>query len=400
MDFSRENLSSIMGKIKLLFLTQTLGLGGAEQFNADLLGELQAHHEFEVIAATTNEIYATQLRQKKLTVLQTKTIIDVIGDWKGLLKALVLWPVSAWEYYKILKSVWPQFILMSGFGEKLVVTPLARWLGIPVVWIEFGPLDSVLDKFGGVPRKWYGWCMKWPVKIVTSSRYSANLLIKNPGLESQKVVVIRCGRALDKVKIHRLKISARPPKTPTIVCVSRLEPGKGQDILIDAFAQVHKEIPTAMLEIVGEGDFLSILQRQAQRLGFQKQISFLGRVDDSLVAMAKATVCVFPSLWPLEGFGLVLIEAMAVGQPIVAFDRDPTPEIVVDEKTALLVPVQKEGANTDTVKKLAETLVALLNNKIKAKKIGQAAEDVFWSRFTIQSVAGEYTTLFRKLLKS
>lgn len=122
-----------------------------------------------------------------------------------------------------------------------------------------------------------------------------------------------------------------------VVAVGRLEHEKGFDRLIDAFANVAASYPEWGLLIAGRGSLHHALERQAGRLGLQGRVHLAGPTEDPTPTLAESDVFVLPSRF--EGFGIALIEAMAAGLPVVAFDCPAGPrEIVRHGIDGLLVP--------------------------------------------------------------
>lgn len=361
---------------KITFITQTMAIGGAEVFNLDLLETLQKQHHVQVTVFTTSREYQTKVSQAKLTAQHIPFLLDVIGDWKGLLKTFFWLP---WALVWYCKTLWQQrhtdLILMSGFTEKLVVTPLAAALRIPVVWIEFGPLSTVLDKFLGLPRFWYESMCDLPTQVITSSLHTQRALSSELPFP-QTIQVIQCGRRLEPLR----KVKSQPKR---LVCVSRLESGKGQDLLLQAMPVILQKHPTARLRIVGEGDFQATLEKVVKELQLQNNVEIVGKVPDALSELRAAEVVVFPSMWALEGFGIVLIEAMMQAKPIVAFQRGPTPEIIEDKKTGLLA----ESGNKE---ELAEKIKYIFEHPQFAEKISIQAQKAFKEKFTIEQSAQKY----------
>jgi glycosyltransferase involved in cell wall biosynthesis len=125
------------------------------------------------------------------------------------------------------------------------------------------------------------------------------------------------------------------PTGPSFLFVGRLEEIKGVDILIKAFSEVLHHYPTAHLDIVGSGRCLESLERQAKRLGIAPQVAFHGFLaSDRIGYYQRADVCVFPSRY--EPFGIVVLEAMAAGRPVIASATGGIPELVEDGQTGLL----------------------------------------------------------------
>lgn len=156
-----------------------------------------------------------------------------------------------------------------------------------------------------------------------------------------------------------------------ITAVTRLVPRKGVRVLLDAFAEVHRDIPAAHLLIVGDGPERANLKQQAARGGLTSAVTFLGNVSDDDVRRAVAVGDVFV-LTPLdlpedrEGFGIVYLEAAALGKPAVASRTGGIPEAVLDGETGLLV----EPSN---VQDTAQALKTLLTNDELRIRLGTQA---------------------------
>jgi glycosyltransferase involved in cell wall biosynthesis len=368
----------------LSFVNQTLGIGGAETFSCDLLWALKKFEHVTIEAYTNNDRFAKMLLSEQILVQKTPVVIDIIGDWKGLIKGFLLFPWALCVYARIAwNSRRCDVALLSGYPEKLLFTPLARLFKIPVVWIEFGPLEPIFQKFLGMPKLLYKCVQSLPHAIIVPTNYTKNSILHETSLHENKIIVIPCG---SKMPIPK---HMKGTKDQNIVCISRMEKGKGQDILAVSFSRVLKKYPKSRLQFIGEGDFLPIVQAKVHALGIHKNVDFLGFVPNVKKYLESAVICVFPSVWPLEGFGVVMIEAMAYGKPVVAFNRGPAHEILEHEKTGLLA---KEG----DVSELAKKIEMLLGSEQKRKTIGNEAQKVFREKYTIKSVAKKYMKILKR----
>lgn len=352
-------------------------MGGAEVFINQLLTWFKTKN-VPVKAWTT---YKPQIRNLNKLGIRTKRIpivFDIIGDWKGFIKGVILLPF-AFFYYGYLTYINKNSgtLLMSGF-EKLLVTPWAKIFNVPVVWIEFGPLETVLSKFFGFPGLIYRLVSKLPDYVIESSQNTHKYNIGVTGFDSKKVKVIPCG-------ISPLKLYKSPAKKFTAYCVSRMESGKGQDLLIKAWPKVLKRFSKAKLYFVGEGDFKSVLQKQVAQMKLTKSIYFLGWVDNLVKEISPLTVGVFPSVWNLEGFGMILIEAMSLGKPVICFKSGPYPEIV-DSKCALLV---KKGS----IDGLSKAIIKIFSDPPSAKRLGENGRRRFNKIFAIDKVGQSYAKI-------
>lgn len=380
-----------MAKIKqVVYINQTFGMGGAETVNRDLLRALREEAKIDVKAYVTFKPFAEMLRQANISTTHLSIEVDVIGNWKGLVKAFFLWPFAVFQYVSIdWKSRRTDIIMMSGFFEKIVVTPIAVLLKVPVVWIEYAPMTVVFEKFFGVPQFFYRLVERLPKKIIVPTAYTKRYFVEELKYPNEQLAVVPCGRY--EINVKKYKVST--PKDPVLVCVSRMEEGKGQDVLVRALPKILQCFPDTKLQLTGEGGYIETVKKIVSELQLENHVQFLGWVKDPLEVMAKASVCVFPSVWKLEGFGMVTIEAMALGKPIVAFDCGPTPEIIEDNVTGLL-------AKAGDVEDLAERICTILKNPELAQKLGKSAQQSFHNNYQLEQLIHQYVDVFEEAVES
>ncbi|PIY79397.1 MAG: hypothetical protein COY81_02800 [Candidatus Pacebacteria bacterium CG_4_10_14_0_8_um_filter_43_12] len=378
-------------KLTVNFVCQTLDIGGAEIFNLDLMTELQ-QQGIALNCYTTEPRFVKLLQKNQLQAEQIPVILDLVGDWKGLLKAGFYLPKALWYYWQLVrKNRATDLFLLSSFTEKIIVSPLAAWYQIPVVWLEFGPLYPVLNKFLGFPKLLYWLVKDLPAAVIIPSQHTKKDVLKTGRIWTKKISFIPCGRKISKTqlaKYQRLKIQPN-----TVVCVSRLEKGKGQDLLLQAFKIVVTQIPQAKLVMTGDSPWLPYLKKLATKLGLNSSVQFVGRVPDALKLMAQSAVCVFPTVWELEGFGLVVIEAMALGKPVIAYANGPVPEIINHKQNGLLV---KKG----NIPALAKQLLCVLTNKRLAENLARQGQTDFTNQYQITPVAKKYIQLFLNVVSN
>ncbi len=371
--------------MKIVFINQTLGIGGAEVLETDLLSQWKKQGH-EVKAYVTHTRFQKMLQREGIETEHIDVLIDIIGNWKGLLKAMILFPKAFLIYFNIVqKEKDADVIFLSGFPEKIVVSHLAKYFNVKVVWLEHGPLETVFNKFLYLPKFLYQSALSVPTQIITPSQHTKDHLIDSTQLTEKRVTVIHNGRNIDTQKYLKNKTENNSQQ---IVCVSRLEPGKGQELLLQAFVKVKKELPKSELIYVGEGDFQIQLEATISKLSISG-VQFTGWVPDSLEYVRKSDVCVFPSVWPLEGFGLVMIEAMALGKCVIAFDHAPANEIIRNNKTGLL-------AKSGDIEDLASVIVKALKDKEMRNTLGNNASKDFQKNFSIQKCADQYLDIFSK----
>ncbi|MGI0486336.1 glycosyltransferase family 4 protein [Pantanalinema rosaneae CENA516] len=190
-----------------------------------------------------------------------------------------------------------------------------------------------------------------------------------------------------------------------VLYVGRFDPRKGIETLVRAFAQLragqrNDSLDPAKLRLVIVGgsdpDQIDGQERQrikgiVQELGLAEQTQFVGRVGHDLLPLyyTAADVCVIPSHY--EPFGLVAIEAMACGTPVVASDVGGLKFTVIPEETGLLAPVQDDTA-------FAQAIARILSDELWARKLRRQASLRVQQNFSWSGVAARLSDLYRRLL--
>jgi len=179
-------------------------------------------------------------------------------------------------------------------------------------------------------------------------------------------------------------------EVPTVLFVGRLNYYKGVEYLLDAMAMV--ETP-ATLCIIGDGTRRTDLEQRVQSLGIDNRVKFLGQVDDETLNAfyEAASLFVLPSTEPSEAFGIVQLEAMAHGLPVINTNL-PTgvPWVSLDGKTGITVPPRNKRA-------LADAIEELLSNTTRRAAYGQAARKRVESRFGEEQMIADTIDIYRSV---
>jgi glycosyltransferase involved in cell wall biosynthesis len=213
----------------------------------------------------------------------------------------------------------------------------------------------------------------------------------------EKFVTIPSGIMLSKFREIHVDPGAKrrelglPDDGPIIGTVGRMVPIKGHAWLLKAAPRVLAEFPQTTFIFVGDGPLLCQLRQLAEALGISRRVVFLGERQDVPECLALCEIFAFPSL--NEGMGLALVEAMAMGVPVVATRVGGIPDIVSDGETGMLVPARDEVA-------IAEALLGLLRNQARRRACGQAAVRSVSERFdiasTVKAVEGLYEVVWHE----
>lgn len=167
--------------------------------------------------------------------------------------------------------------------------------------------------------------------------------------------------------------------------VARLAPEKGHRTLLEAWPAVLEAVPGAWLLVVGEGSECESLKTQARVLGVAGRVVFTGRREDVPAVTAALDVAVLPSY--REAQGLSVLEAMALGRPVVASAVGGIPEMIDDGVTGLLVPPGDPDA-------LAAAIVRLLRDHPYADVLGRRGRDVVHERFCVEQMVRAVERLY------
>ncbi len=203
-------------------------------------------------------------------------------------------------------------------------------------------------------------------------------------------------QAPDTSAQERLRAETRrdlgvPPDAFLVGNVGRLAPQKGQRHLVRALPSLLERVPDAHLVIAGGGELESYLRGLAEELGVTERVHVLGPRRDVPAIMHALDVFAMPSIW--EGFGIVLLEAMAAGKPVVASRVATIPEVVLDDETGILVPPGDATA-------LAEAFATLAGDRDLAAQMGQAGLLRLQRSFSLEKMVGDTEVLYEELVES
>ncbi len=267
-----------------------------------------------------------------------------------------------------------QAFLASGHSGKVVLTHHADTLGR-----EF--LRRLSDPF--VSR-----LMRRASRIiVTSSRYLGSSTELAPFLDKCSIVPLgieapaRLDNDLEVQKLRQIF------GEKFILAIGRLVPYKGFDVLIRAMRDVD-----AKLVLIGDGPERSRLARLAESEGIEQKIVLLGQIDDTRPYLEAASIFVLPSITRAEAFGMVQIEAMACGLPVINTDIDSgVPEVCVHGQTGITVRPNNTAA-------LSGAMQLLLNNDDLRNKLGSAAKFRVDTEYTADLMAKRILSIYSDVL--
>ncbi|PDW02715.1 glycosyltransferase family 4 protein [Candidatus Viridilinea mediisalina] len=205
-------------------------------------------------------------------------------------------------------------------------------------------------------------------RVITTSTYCQHMLQQHYGVAAHKVALVPEGIDLPAWQQLLQQSPAPTHDSQIILCVARQYPRKHISDLIHAFALLHPRLPHARLVIVGDGPEHQHLRQRVAHLQLNSVVTLTGALPNNAAVAAwyrRASIFCLPSVQ--EGFGIVFLEAMAAGLPIVATTAAAVPEVVPHGLVGELVPPGDSVA-------LASSLAALLCNPARRRELGAAGQ--------------------------
>lgn len=231
-------------------------------------------------------------------------------------------------------------------------------------------------------------------RVVAISAYTAEQIATLQRIDPASVCVIPC--TLDnefRAEITRWQHSGQPSigsRLLTIARMSRRDADKGIDQVIRALPAVRAAIPDVSYAIIGDGDDRPRLEQLAADLRVADIVRFAGRVPDAELHayLSGADLFVMPSR--KEGFGIVFLEAMSYGKPVIAGAHGGSPEVVIDGETGLL-------AQHGDLPALTEAITCLLHDRTRLARMGAAGLARVEQVYTERRFAAAFGQLFDTL---
>lgn len=301
-------------------------------------------------------------------------------------------PLIPWLEYMFTKRsihniyrTWPFDLLHANFGspDGIAAAYHARKLQLPLVITEH---QAKLGDFLQIPylRRQYRFAYHTAKRVISVSQFTAGLITQTfPDTDHVQVIT-------NGVDFARFQLRKQRPNPHSLIYIGYLVQHKGIHILLEALAIIKPSGLTPQLSIVGDGEYRSELQQLAQKLGLNNQVHFLGEKTPTEVAalLPEHDFMVHPSF--IESFGIVMVEALASGLPVLSTFNGGAQEIVNDDN-GLLVSINNPQA-------LAEGIKAIYANwqHYDPQKIRNQAQE----RFDIHLLAQKTCEVYQEVLCS
>ncbi|HEU5422410.1 MAG TPA: glycosyltransferase [Nitrolancea sp.] len=369
----------------ILYPVNQLRIGGAEQQLLELVRRIDKTR-FQAIVAP---LYPGGPLDPEFHALPGVEVVEL--NRRGKADPSPLWRLASLMRRRRVDIVQPFLSPATFFG---LLPALAVRTPVMVVTERCG-----VRKERGIGYKTYrtveDWLSRAADALVPNSQAGATMLLER-GLPAAKIRVIYNGINLERLEAnsaavaeHRAGLGVPAGGAVAGILASLTQP-KGHDVLLRAVAELAHRQPGLRLAVIGDGPLRAALESQAAELGIADRVTFFGyqrRVADYLAACDLLVSASRDN----EGCSNAILEAMALGVPVIATDIGGNRELVGHRETGYLVPVGDAPA-------LADTIDGLLQYPLEAQRIVSAARAMVHQRFSLERMVADYEALYTRLL--
>lgn len=247
------------------------------------------------------------------------------------------------------------------------------------------------------------WALRRADGIIAVSQFTAKFAVSVAGCRPERIYLAHNGVDSNRWNPDTDGSSIRrefgiAPDVPVFAIISRLDPSKGHELLLDALHKLKNEVPDFKLLIVGQDryymemfghSYLEVLNEKVEVLGLSQHVIFTGQRSDVQTILAACDLYTMPS--SQEPCAVIFAEAMAMKRAVIALDDGGTPEVVEDGKSGLLSPPQ------DT-QQFAENILTLVNNPARGKQMGEYGRKRVEDYFNPGRLADDVERVYRTVL--
>lgn len=301
-------------------------------------------------------------------------------------------PISVWdhrpgEYGSLVKKSFQYFqsvdadaLLCWSYGNHAFIG-LGAWLA--------GMFRSAVSVQNAPPREatrlWKWRLLGWMGLPTVQSMVTCSDYVQEQMSTRVKIPVGRLATAYNSCDVQAIHEAAKDASLsetegPIVGMVARLNEIKDQPTLIEAMKHVREEYPGAKLWLIGDGERRGALERHTRKLGLEESVRFFGNRDDVPSLLGRMDVFAFATT-DAEGFGIVIVEALAAGLPVVATDVGPCAEVLQQGEWGRLV---EQGSP----RSVAEGILEAIAGEVRPPDLQQV-----YDRFDTQASAERYWSL-------
>jgi len=384
-------------------ITGLIDLGhGVDIYATDKSDERKVHSDVKKYQLMRRVHYFAMPSNKLTRVL--KAIVLIIANFhRGPVKILKSLNISKYGkkalslrlLYALIPFLGKRFdIIHCHFGPNGIIGVYLKEIGIDSKFVTtfygYDMSTFILSNGNNVYKKLFS---KGDL-FISISEYWKKKLVKI-GCEEGRIIVHRLGIDLDDFK----SLERKPPEIIKILSVGRLVEKKGHEFAIKAIVKIISKHKNVTYIIAGDGLLRAKLESLVSELEIKNYVKFLGAVeqDEVLKLYQQAHIFVLPSVTASngdqEGTPVVLMEAQAVGLPIVSTYHSGIPEVVIDGKSGFLVPEKDVDA-------LAERIEYLINHPEIWSEMGRAGRKFVEEHYDINKLNKRLVEIYQKLIET
>jgi phosphatidylinositol alpha-1,6-mannosyltransferase len=342
--------------VRYLFLLTELfkSKGGIETFNQGILRAIS--RDAEDIRCTAIVLNDRSSKGKNCLPANVRLSSCAVTSHRLLWK--VIFTAKAFQYALRFR---PHLVVCGHVSLVPICYLLKRLFGVEYMVLTYGvevwQLNEGLVKRGLTEAR----------KVVSISQYTKEKLLEQLPLGEERVGLLPCsvdaGRFVPRPKspelVRRYGLDGHKVLL-TVGRLSLLESYKGYDTVIEAMPKMLRAVPNLKYMLVGTGDHLEHLKVRARRLGVEDKVIFTGFIPDAEIVDHYNLCDLFVMPSKGEGFGIVYLEALACGKPVVAGNRDGSRDALLNGDLGTLV-------NPDDVDEVAEAILNVLGGKVSTR---------------------------------
>ena len=374
-------------KIKILYLTTSSKIGGVEQVILGLVKDINRDlFNIEVCTLSPKGLLHDELDTLKI---KNYSLGIVKNNWVSIAKAFYrLYILLRKEKYQIVNSWLFHASVMSTFiskFEKKACLVESRQYADYMYKYNF-KLKQFLDKISSQRAD----------HIIACSDAAKEILVNYEKADPRKVTVVYNGTSINRFRFQNLKqreqIRENLQIKDKIVLsyTAHFRQEKGHRYLLRAISKIKTQYPNIVLLLIGDGVLRNELEVLTKQFNIEDNVRFLGYRTDIPDLLSATDIYVHPTT--NEGFGIAIIEAMAVGVPVIATNVGGIPEIITDEKYGVLVPAENPQA-------LADAISDLIMHPEKRKSMSEEERKHVEITFTNQIMANKYMAIYSQLVE-
>lgn len=298
------------------------------------------------------------------------------------------------DLYRLMRTHHIHVLRTHKYRANLYGRPAARLARVPVVIAS--EHNIYRDREKRLRRKLLNKFLSGITdKVVAVSEAIKSDIARYDKVNQSKLLIIRNGVNIDKFTAKGAFANVRKElgirdETTLIGFIGRLVQNKGLEYLLEAFSRVKKECVDSTVMIVGYGSLMEELKKSAQRKGIGNDVLFTGQRRDIPAVLSAIDIFAMSSV--KEGLPNALLEALAMGKPVVATAVGGIPEIVENGVTGLVVRPADPGA-------LEEAILRLINDKSLANRLGAEAQDFIIQNHSIETTVQKWQSLYQSILQ-